>query len=103
MSIPGLLINLLDIGIGRVPAKNIDEAKSFVDKAAAYTAPQSLGPWRNNLTFIADDEDNNLHLQDAEIITATANTTGPGFNQQKIYLDALSAGDVDPEAAAIHW
>ena len=85
----GLINNLLDIGIGRVPAKNIEEAKNFVDKVAAYYAPKSLGSWRNNLTFIADDEDNNLHLQDAEIITATAGTVGPVFNLQKIYLDAF--------------
>ncbi len=85
----GLVNNLLDIGIGRVPARNNEEAKNFVDKVAAYYAPQSLGAWRNNLTFIADDEDNNLHLQDAEIISATAGTTGPVFNQQKIYLDAF--------------
>lgn len=79
----------LDIGIGRVPAKNADEAKNFVDKTEAYLSRESLGPWRNNLTFIADDEDMNLHLQDAEIITATANTAGPVFNQEKIYLDAF--------------
>ncbi|HEY6061975.1 MAG TPA: type IX secretion system sortase PorU [Chitinophagaceae bacterium] len=85
----GVLINLLDLGIGRVPAKNMDEAKNFTDKVAAYAGYQSLGPWRNNLTFIADDEDNNLHVQDAEIITATANATGPVYNQQKIYLDAF--------------
>ncbi len=85
----GLVNNLLDIGIGRIPAKNIGEAKNFVDKVAAYFAPQSLGPWRNNLTFIADDEDNNLHLQDAEIITTTANSVSPVSNLQKIYLDAF--------------
>jgi hypothetical protein len=84
----GLISNYLDIGIGRIPAKNIDEAKNFVDKLAAYLNPQSFGPWRNNLTFIADDEDQNLHLQDAEIITATVNATAPVFNLQKIYLDA---------------
>lgn len=85
----GLVNNLLDIGIGRVPAKNAEEAKNFVDKIAVYLSPQSLGPWRNNLTFIADDEDNNLHLQDAEIITGTAASTAPVFDQQKIYLDAF--------------
>ena len=85
----GIVINYLDIGIGRIPAKNADEAKNFVDKVAAYFNPQSFGPWRNNFTFIADDEDQNLHLQDAEIITATASTTAPVFNQQKIYLDAF--------------
>lgn len=82
------LINLLDLGIGRVPAKNPEEAKNFVDKVETYFSATSLGPWRNNLTFVADDEDGNLHLQDAEIITGTASATAPVFNQQKIYLDA---------------
>jgi hypothetical protein len=85
----GLVNNLLEIGIGRIPAKNTEEAKNFVDKVAVYFAPQSFGPWRNNLSFIADDEDNNLHVQDAEIITATASFVSPVFNQQKIYLDAF--------------
>ncbi|MFZ1263819.1 MAG: type IX secretion system sortase PorU, partial [Chitinophagaceae bacterium] len=84
----GVVANLLDIGIGRVPAKNNVEAKNFVDKVAVYLSPESFGPWRNNLTFIADDEDGNLHLQDAEIISATAGLASPVFNQQKIYLDA---------------
>jgi hypothetical protein len=99
----GAVTNYLDIGIGRVPAKNIDEAKNFVDKVEAYFAAQSFGPWRNNLTFIADDEDLNLHLQDAEIITNTANATNPVFNQEKIYLDAFqqqsgSGGSNYPQA-----
>lgn len=84
----GLVMNLLDLGIGRVPAQNIGEAKNFVDKVEAYYAPQGFGPWRNNLSFLADDEDGNLHLQDAEIITATAQSVAPVFTIQKIYLDA---------------
>jgi len=85
----GLVTNLLDIGIGRVPAKNVEDAKNFVDKVEVYLSAQSFGPWRNNITFVADDEDNNLHLQDAEIISGTAAVSGPLFNQQKIYLDAF--------------
>lgn len=85
----GAIINLLDIGIGRIPARNAVDAKNFIDKLAAYFSPQSLGPWQNNLSFIADDEDGNLHLQDAEVITATVTATAPVFNQQKIYLDAF--------------
>lgn len=84
----GLVINLLDIGIGRVPAKNITEAKNFVDKVIAYTKSESFGSWRNNITFIADDEDNNLHLQDAELITGNI-ASNQVFNIQKIYLDAF--------------
>ena len=82
------ITNYLDVGIGRVPAKNIDEAKNFVDKIESYHASQSFGPWRNDLTFIADDEDFNLHLQDAEVFAGTTTATAPGFNLRKIYLDA---------------
>lgn len=84
----GLVSNYLDIGIGRIPAGNQTEATHFADKLIAYHAAESQGAWRNNLCFIADDEDGNLHLQDAEIITSTAAGTAPAFNQQKIYLDA---------------
>ena len=81
-------INYLDIGIGRVPARNIEEAKNFVDKVESYHQLQSFGSWRNDLTFIADDEDNNLHLQDAEVFAGTVTATAPEFNLRKIYLDA---------------
>lgn len=95
--------NLLDIGIGRVPVKNMAEAKNFVDKVQVYLSPQSLGAWRNNLSFIADDEDNNLHAQDAEVVTTTVSTTAPVFTIQKIYLDAFqqesgAGGSVYPKA-----
>jgi hypothetical protein len=81
--------NLLDIGIGRVPVLNIDDANAFVDKVESYYSSKALGPWRNDLTFVADDEDNNLHFNDAETITATAVISNPLFNIQKIYLDAF--------------
>ncbi|HSU27688.1 MAG TPA: type IX secretion system sortase PorU, partial [Chitinophagaceae bacterium] len=83
------IINLLDIGIGRIPSKTLEEAKNVVDKIFSYTAKESLGPWRNNFTLIADDEDINLHFQDAESFSATTNSTAPVLNQQKIYLDAF--------------
>jgi Peptidase family C25 len=84
-----ILINQLDVGTGRIPAKNIDEAKSYDDKVQTYYSKESLGPWRNNQLFIADDEDFNLHLQDAEVLTATSQATAPVFNITKVYLDAF--------------
>jgi len=84
----GLVTNLIDVGIGRIPAKSAEEAKNYVDKVIAYYAKESFGAWRNNISFIADDEDNNLHLQDAELITGTV-SANPVFNLQKIYLDAF--------------
>jgi hypothetical protein len=84
-----IIINQLDIGIGRIPARNAEEAKNYIDKVEAYYSKESLGPWRNNQLFIADDEDFNLHLQDAEVLTTTSRTTAPAFNITKTYLDAF--------------
>ncbi len=78
----------LDIGIGRIPARNIDEAKMMVDKIIRYHAKSSLGAWRNQSVFIADDQDQNLHLNDAESVSADANAVNQILNQYKIYLDA---------------
>ncbi len=83
-----LVTNLLDVGIGRVPAKNQTEAKNFVDKVLMYHDKQSFGPWRNTTTLIADDEDQNLHLQDAESFSSTVESTNQNINVNKIYLDA---------------
>jgi hypothetical protein len=101
-----VIINQLNIGVGRIPARSVDEAKNFVDKVFAYHSTDAFGTWRNNLNFIADDEDNNLHLQDAETLTATTSSVAPLFNQQKIYLDAFhqesgSAGGRYPQANAV--
>lgn len=101
----GVVVNTLDIGIGRIPARTLEEARNFSDKLADYHDGSAMGPWRNNLNFIADDEDNNLHLQDAETMTATVTATAPVFNPQKIYLDAYhqesgSAGGRYPQANA---
>jgi len=94
--------NLLDIGIGRIPAQTAAQASAFADKLVNYTDPKSLGAWRNEQTFIADDQDGNLHLNDAEAITATAAATNPLFIAHKIYLDAYpqtstTAGSRYPE------
>jgi hypothetical protein len=102
------IINDLDIGIGRIPAKNAEEAKNLVDKIEAYYAPASFGPWRNNINFIADDEDNNLHLQDAEVLANTTSDKAPQLNIYKIYLDAfrqesgLTGGRYPDAVAAIN-
>lgn len=85
----GTVLNLLDIGIGRIPAKTTEEAGAVVDKIINYSSNKTLGPWRNQQTFIADDEDFNLHFTDAQVITAAANNTNPLFLQEKIYLDAF--------------
>lgn len=85
----GLRINDLDIGIGRIPAASEQQARQYVDKVEKYLSSASLGPWRTQLGFVADDEDQNQHLIDAEAVTTEASRVAPGFDIQKIYLDAF--------------
>jgi hypothetical protein len=76
------------VNIGRIPAKNISEANTVIDKIINYHSAQSQGPWRIQQRFIADDKDFNLHVQDAEAVSGAAQKANALFNQQKIYLDA---------------
>ena len=78
----------IDIGIGRIPARNIAEAKTMVDKIIHYYDTKSLGAWRNETVYVADDQDQDLHLQDAETVSANARSSNLLLNQSKIYLDA---------------
>jgi hypothetical protein len=78
----------LSVNIGRIPAKNSIEANTMVDKIINYHSAASQGPWRLQQRFIADDKDQNLHVQDAEAVSTAAQKTNTLFNQQKIYLDA---------------
>ncbi|MFA0962378.1 type IX secretion system sortase PorU [Roseivirga sp. BDSF3-8] len=79
----------LELGIGRIPAKDAEEASDLVDKLIHYaTAPSSLGPWRNRLLFVADDGDGNTHQRDANRLTELLDTTSKNYNIKKLYLDS---------------
>lgn len=83
-------IGVLDIGIGRFPVKTTDEADAILDKIRNYISksePQ-FGKWRTKVCIIADDEDGNLHMEQADSLANGAGFIPKAYNQQKIYLDA---------------
>jgi hypothetical protein len=92
INIEPLLTNInatsTQVNIGRIPAKNVAEANTVIDKIINYHNAQGQGPWRLQERFIADDKDFNLHVQDAEAVSGAAQKANALFNQQKIYLDA---------------
>jgi len=79
---------LVDIGIGRLPVKSAQEAQQMVDKIYHYTDFNNRGDWINSITFVGDDEDNNIHMRDADRIAIKVDSTYPHFFINKIYLDA---------------
>jgi hypothetical protein len=94
---------LLDIGIGRIPCKTNSEAINIIDKIISYSSSQTFGEWRNDICFIADDEEGNQFMQDSEdLINTVINKNYSGFNTKKIYLDSYqqittSGGDRYPD------
>lgn len=78
----------LDIGVGRLPVKSLQEAKAVVDKLLYYsTNPSTLGDWKNQVIFVADDGDGNKHQQDADQLATQVDTSYAIFNTNKIYTD----------------
>lgn len=82
--------NLIDIGVGRIPSDNTEKAQQIVAKIKHYYTQNSFGDWRSSLTFVADDEDNNLHFNQAETIANNTATNLTKYNIDKIYLDAYT-------------
>ncbi len=80
----------LDIAVGRFPVKTSQEARLVINKIIDYdTNPEFKGDWQNRVVYVADDEDNNLHLRDADGIAEMIDTSYQHFNLDKIYLDAF--------------
>jgi hypothetical protein len=81
-------IELIDIGIGRFPVKNRNEAQAIVNKIKNYNTTNTMRNWRNIIAFVGDDEDGSLHTKDAEKLATLIDTTYKSYNIEKIYFDA---------------
>lgn len=95
--------DLVDIGIGRFPVTTLQQANDIVAKIKYYKKTHTdngnssvadfnatpYGDWRNLVSFIADDEDSNIHMSHAEILSGKIELNNPSFNIEKIYFDAF--------------
>lgn len=93
---------LMDVGVGRLPIRTLDEAKEMVNKVITYSTPgltndqnlcagsnsSRLGDWRNVLCFISDDQDRNLHQRQSERIANIPQQNNPVYNIDKINSDS---------------
>jgi hypothetical protein len=81
---------LLDIGIGRFPVTQPEEASLVVDKSIQYMLPEQRDSWQQRICFVGDDEDNNIHMRDADRLASFVDTTQPYIEIKKLYLDAFN-------------
>ena len=77
----------MDIGVGRLPAKSVQEARIVVDKLIRYSSSKkSVGNWRNTINFVADDGDGNVHQEHADQLSKLVSTA---FLPSRLFLDAF--------------
>jgi len=79
----------LDLSIGRVPVTSSEMANAVVNKIISYdTNTDALGDWRLRIAFAADDEDTNLHVDQADNVAERMEREAPVYNQSKIFFDS---------------
>ena len=98
----------VDVAIGRIPVLSVDEANNVVDKIIQYETGSELEPWKNRVTFVADDgytsysdTDGNQHTDQSEKLAANLPVE---LEQDKIYIvsyrtENTAQGRRKPEAA----
>ncbi len=80
----------IDIAVGRLPVETVEEATGVVNKIIAYDSdPAFFDDWRLRFVNMADDEDDNYHLNDADELSELVRNWRPELNQDKIYIDAF--------------
>lgn len=97
-----MLFDALDVGIGRLTAETVSEAKTLVDKVVYYAQKQSNSNWRKLITFIGDDGDGNTHMKQADGLAKKVLANNPEFDLSKIYFDTYpkvttSGGQIYPD------
>ena len=94
----------MEIGVGRLPVKSEAEASVVVDKIIYYSTSENvLGTWKNEITYMADDGDGNVHSRHVEDLSEIIDTTYTQYSINKLLLDAFEqetngAVDSSPEA-----
>ena len=84
------MTGILDLGIGRFPVNTVNDAQNMVDKVRHYLLKQDevSGQWRNNIAFVGDDGNDNMHFDQAETLSRMVDTASANLNVSKIFIDA---------------
>ncbi|MBN1447633.1 MAG: type IX secretion system sortase PorU [Bacteroidetes bacterium] len=97
----------VDLATGRIPVLTIDEANLVVDKIIRYESDPDFDPWKNHVTFVADDgwttyRDTDLqqHTSQSEELSALIPSD---IEQKKIYIvsyrtEITTQGRTKPDA-----
>ena len=101
--------DVLQFGVGRIPASDLESAMAVVGKVATYLGLEEegassescldpngssvYGPWRNRILFVSDDQDGNnqdgwRYMSNSEEHSNTIRTNHNEYDVLKVYPDA---------------
>ena len=80
----------MDIGVGRLPVASAAAAEAVAKKIATYMRNENPGKWHQQLMFVADDGDSNLHTRITDLAAERVRLRNMSFVVNKIYLDAYT-------------
>lgn len=85
-----LLSDKPDLGVGRFPVRDADEAKIMVDKTINYINNEEAGSWLNTICFMGDDGNDNMHMDDANKVATMVETNYPSYTVKRVMWDAYT-------------
>ncbi len=89
---PAFASGKLRIAVGRFPVKSVAEARTATEKLIKYVTKPDYGKWKLNVINVADDEDNAVHMQQAENVVSVARNNGGGdYIYNHVFIDAFTS------------
>lgn len=90
----------LSIAVGRIPMVSDADGAEIVDKLYQYVNSSKRTNWKNRILILADDEDQGVHLRQAESMARLFEATeGQQHLIDRVYLDAYTKSNGEyPEA-----
>ena len=84
--------DVMDIAVGRMIVKSVDEARTVVNKLEEYITQPSYGSWKNQIMFVADDENGGDHMnQSLDMIENIRANGGENMVCNYVFIDAFNA------------
>ncbi len=81
--------SFIDVGSGRIPARNLEEANNYVAKVEQYISAQSFGEWKLNSTFVTDDFEPGMgFLKSSETMSTALDNAYHIIGASKLLADA---------------
>ena len=101
-----LYVDKVDVAVGRFPVTTAADAKTMVDKIESYMKNAGGAAWLNEIMFMGDDGDYNIHMTDANLVAEKVSAAHPQYVVKKVMWDAYqmqsgATGNTYPEVTNV--